>query len=211
VQNNPLRYTDPTGHWYYEPGCDCLVDTKTPGNEYPENLLFQPIRNEFDFTNINVWTEPNPGLSIKTQDVATTISTSGAIIEAGATLGGCVTSPGPGCVAGWSLGNGFYQVVMNPIESAFSYFSTFLSITYDLSIGNTRLEGDVLVIGESSTTSLATSTVGNYVPIGVVDAAIDNYASAYNHGRLPGVFDILGIKGKTIDLGIVKIRFGDIP
>jgi RHS repeat-associated protein len=43
VGNNPVRYVDPTGHWYYDPGCDCLVDTKEPGNERPENLNYQPL------------------------------------------------------------------------------------------------------------------------------------------------------------------------
>jgi RHS repeat-associated protein len=38
VLNSPLILTDPTGHWYYEPSCDCLAATEEPYNEYPENL-----------------------------------------------------------------------------------------------------------------------------------------------------------------------------
>ncbi|HRQ42691.1 MAG TPA: papain-like cysteine protease family protein, partial [Chloroflexota bacterium] len=38
VLNRPLNLIDPTGHWYYDPGCDCLVDTGNPGNEHPGNL-----------------------------------------------------------------------------------------------------------------------------------------------------------------------------
>jgi hypothetical protein len=33
VLNNPLRYSDPSGHWYYDPGCQCLVKTKDPTHE----------------------------------------------------------------------------------------------------------------------------------------------------------------------------------
>lgn len=45
--NNPMRYTDPSGHWYYDPGCDCLVDTEdNSGNENPENLDYEIDYNE---------------------------------------------------------------------------------------------------------------------------------------------------------------------
>ena len=40
VLNNPLRYTDPTGHWYYDPGVDALVHTRESGNEAPQNLYY---------------------------------------------------------------------------------------------------------------------------------------------------------------------------
>ena len=39
-RNSPARYTDPSGHWYYDPGCDCIVYTKEPGNQYPRNLTY---------------------------------------------------------------------------------------------------------------------------------------------------------------------------
>jgi len=38
--NNPLRFSDPSGHWYYDPGCDCLVQTDADYNEWPENLYY---------------------------------------------------------------------------------------------------------------------------------------------------------------------------
>jgi RHS repeat-associated protein len=34
VLNNPLRLVDPTGHWYYDPGCRCLVKTRDSGHNY---------------------------------------------------------------------------------------------------------------------------------------------------------------------------------
>jgi len=42
VGNNPLKYTDPSGRWYYDPGCDCLVHTKEGYNEYPQYLNIPP-------------------------------------------------------------------------------------------------------------------------------------------------------------------------
>jgi RHS repeat-associated protein len=40
VLNSPLRYTDPTGHSYYDPGCDCMVQTHETENENPELLWY---------------------------------------------------------------------------------------------------------------------------------------------------------------------------
>jgi hypothetical protein len=187
------------------------VDHRSPEFEHQENLFYQHNRNEFDFTNIHVWAEPSPDLSIATQDIATAISTTGAVVEASATSAGCTAAPGSGCVTGWSLGNGFYQVVLNPAETALSWFSTFLSISYDLVTGSTRSEGNVLIIGEASATALAASITGQSVPIGSVDAAIDSYASAYNHGNAPGIWNLLGVIGKAIAIGNITLQFGDLP
>ena len=40
ANNAPTRFTDPTGHWYYDPGCDCLVDNGEPEYQYKENLHY---------------------------------------------------------------------------------------------------------------------------------------------------------------------------
>ena len=50
---NPILYNDPSGHWYYDPGCDCLVDTKESKNEFPENLTYEE----------RAAMEPAPGIS----------------------------------------------------------------------------------------------------------------------------------------------------
>ena len=39
--NAPTRYTDPTGHWYYDPGCDCLVHNRDNKNQHPEYLTYK--------------------------------------------------------------------------------------------------------------------------------------------------------------------------
>ena len=68
VNNNPVRYTDPSGHWYYEPTCECLVDTHESYNEYPNNFSAYINPNTFDFTNIWVWaSSPVPASSPSAQ------------------------------------------------------------------------------------------------------------------------------------------------
>jgi RHS repeat-associated protein len=44
VLGNPLRYTDPTGHWYYDPGADALVHTREKHNEHPEYFELAKLR-----------------------------------------------------------------------------------------------------------------------------------------------------------------------
>ena len=39
--NAPTRYTDPTGHYYYDPGCDCMVHNKENKNQHPEYLKYK--------------------------------------------------------------------------------------------------------------------------------------------------------------------------
>jgi RHS repeat-associated protein len=50
VVGNPLKYIDPSGHWYYDPGCDCLVSegVRDSGvNDYPDYLkIGEPERCE---------------------------------------------------------------------------------------------------------------------------------------------------------------------
>ncbi len=52
VQNNPVRYTDPSGQWYYDPGCDCLVDNKDPNRQDDSaNLNYVHNSNPIDLEN----------------------------------------------------------------------------------------------------------------------------------------------------------------
>jgi uncharacterized protein YvpB len=39
VAGNPVRYTDPSGYWYYDPSCDCIVyEEGVSYNTHPEYL-----------------------------------------------------------------------------------------------------------------------------------------------------------------------------
>jgi hypothetical protein len=49
-RNNPVRYTDPSGHWYYDPGCDCLVDHRSPEFEHRSNLNYVNTAKGMDYS-----------------------------------------------------------------------------------------------------------------------------------------------------------------
>jgi RHS repeat-associated protein len=55
VRNNPMRYTDPTGHWYYDPGCDCMVDNGEPEYQFEENLSYYRYVRPIDLSNTEVF------------------------------------------------------------------------------------------------------------------------------------------------------------
>lgn len=152
-------------------------------------------------------------------DAAFATSSIGATVEMGYTAAGFVLgdSFGPvggavGGSAGWILGNGTYQVIFNPVESAFSTFSTGSSIASDFTSNKTyiTLKNEELSIGvgESTATAMITQGVGNQIPIGVIDAAIDGYASSFAHGLSNGVLKITGIGGQSLHLGPITINFG---
>ncbi len=209
--NNPLRYSDPSGHWYYDPGCDCMVDDGIGEFEHKENLTFQRNFNPIDLSNIDAYAKFEPEKvnqrALKEQDLATTFSTIGA----GAEIGGCIAFNLDGC----AIGNQFHTLVTNPIETIFSTLSLFDTIYFDRITGATRRENSTIVIGEATATSLTTAMAGNISPVGVIDSLIDEYASSFAHGDSNGVYTAIekftgiSVKGTIISLGPFSIQFGD--
>ena len=57
VLNNPIALIDPTGHYYYDPACDCLVDTGNAGSEHPNNMNASYIPGMAGRNYINGWGE----------------------------------------------------------------------------------------------------------------------------------------------------------
>jgi hypothetical protein len=90
------------------------------------------------------------------------------------------------------------------------------TVASDLISGDTgiNLSTGGFYVGQDSATALVTWELGTITPIGVVDFAIDAYASSYNSGYQPGVYEILGIEGEDLSdhlENIFRMEPGTIP
>ncbi len=240
VANNPLRYTDPTGHMicevcpgeggdfpngygYYPPpppssGGSTNTSTgdrsgsSTDGSSNGSNVNDSETYSETDNPLTDIfnkivdddvpsldsncytyrggvidWTNPScvDSVSFLTQDVATIFSSLGASVTAATTLLGCVPSNGIGCGAGYLLGVQAHVLFFNPLESVASLASFGLTLysdylTHDTSLVDWR-------VGEDTKTSLVTLAAGSLSVEPFTDAAIDIYASGYNHDYFCGI------------------------
>ena len=220
-RGNPLKYTDPTGHMQVcadgDEGGGCgssspksllalnNIDVQEAIRDYVRarphyNPEFDPgvfndriIYSAVATAMMQVLQEGNgspqhwhkllSSASINLQDLALGTSAVGSTMEV---LG--LAAGGPEGVA---IGNGFHQIFTSPIETVASWSSTFATIADDFVIGQSDFATGK--IGESTATSLITSTIGTFIPIATIDVAIDGYAAAYNHGNAPGVFTIYAV------------------
>jgi hypothetical protein len=230
VLNNPLKYTDPSGHRPEEDdppppitiddengvcinvwniGCSGTVESNLEWIEWNFSMLPYEIIDR-RLANPEYMNE----VSLFFTDAAFATSSAGALVETTATLLGLEGGPFGG-VVGAIAGNQFHLVVTNPIETYLSLAATGTTVfVADPLAGNTSLSvqnGTVsATIGEASATAATLQTVGSFVPIGVIDAGIDGYASAYSHGNpnTPGIFSMLGLNGRTFSLGPLSITLG---
>jgi len=68
VRNNPLRYTDPSGHWYYDPGHQALVKTKDPTHENAIDPVSTKYRGPGRYLNYDETWQSSPIQPIMPQD-----------------------------------------------------------------------------------------------------------------------------------------------
>jgi len=217
--NNPIKYTDPSGH---RP----IIDEDENGNPILDPD-WPPRANRNDKK--DRWTDPDfwSEVSVNTQDTATVFSSTGAVIEILGTAAGCIVGSEagviPGCVAGYKAGYAFHYATTNKLESLFSFISFGATVRHDWLVYNTRFEPNKAVIGEASATAFSTWLPGQWISEGIIDAGLDIYASRYSHGIADGIFTKLQIRGKTIDIlapvplpipvpifgKITTIQFGD--
>lgn len=195
VTNNPLRYTDPTGHIQcedYQGSClsekqltkihkakiENIKEKSKKKNEKKEGNASQPLIDPLDSYCGDV-----SGLAcaaIFTQDVATLIDLVGVgLIEAPVVATGCIEGGPLGCaiaeVGVWAT----WTVTLNNIETAASSASLALTVADDL-INNGGW-------GEGSSTSSATWAAGLLPLTPSWDLAVDTYSSGYNHGFFNGI------------------------
>ncbi len=66
--NNPLRFSDPSGHWYYDPGCQCLVQTRDSGHNYWTDPVSTRHHSGSRYLNYDETPESSPITPIMPQD-----------------------------------------------------------------------------------------------------------------------------------------------
>jgi RHS repeat-associated protein len=123
-------------------------------------------------------------LGIIAQDIAVGIDVVGvATIELPAVGVGCAVGGPLGCVAGESAAWMIWNVTLNPVESVFSGASFVFTWADDVQNNGGP--------GENTFTSGVTLLAGQ-VPLNPsYDLAVDVYGSAYNHGYVNGITDIV--------------------
>ncbi len=151
-------------------------------------------------------------VSVTLADSAFAVSSTGAVIEVGASGLGLLAGPEGGPV-GFIAGNRFFVVVLNPIESGLSWGSAATTVTSDflaknnvISYQEDKLE---ITIAETSATSLFLSTAGQATFLGLADAGIDAIGSQYAHNPQGGIFTMLGLLGQKINMGFITINLGN--
>jgi len=87
--------------------------------------------------------------------------------------------------------------------------STGFTIITDIARGDTRVEDETFVVGQSTTNSLIFGTFSNVSPEAAGDYAINTYALKVDENSAPGSLSVLGLNGLRIPLGeIAGIQFG---
>ena len=200
TNNNPVRYTDPSGHICVESDGDS--DVGMAGNchgkenkKYNGGLL-GPEWNE-NKGKIIEDDESNPPTSIKdklveglynasnfAQDIAFLIDIPFAITEAIFIVGECIMAFPAGCKTGALMGQAAFNISgANAAESFLGFVSFALTASADLlDDGN---------LGEPTATSFATLTAGSMMIDPIGDLLIDRYASGYNHGIYNGIISLM--------------------
>jgi len=199
VNNNSLRYVDPSGHAMTQCGLDgqdcganaAQVAYETQRYNYENYYIPEFVhQRHLDLVEISTFA----------QDVAFGASSAGAGFE---TVGLLIGGP-----AGFVAGNGLHQVATNPVETVASIISTGASVLDDIAFtpgsGSYINDDGVVVISDATATSVALTAVGSVIPIATVDVVIDGYASRFNHGQAPGILELFGWNGTTI-FGLIQL------
>jgi hypothetical protein len=122
-------------------------------------------------------------VSVVFQDVATIASSIGTSFE----IAGLATGGPPGFAAGTAL----HMVSTNIVETATSWVSTGATVIDGFVTGENRINKEGIVINEASATSLVTSSMGLLIQVATIDVQIDMFASNYNHGTGPGIYELI--------------------
>jgi RHS repeat-associated protein len=200
VINNPLRYTDPTGHMQVQDGPQQDDFSQAVYDSYEPQL-----DNDDDEDDDNPGgggghplLSPNPTVTLEnsycgggpngaynffdcaanvTQDLSLLIDTPFAFGELVLITAGCFAGP-QGCLAGAGVADTVFNVTgANGAETVLSLVSMVSSFAADYADDNH--------FGESTVTAAVTGVGGLFSPDPLIDFAIDGFGSAYNHDVNP--------------------------
>jgi hypothetical protein len=187
VLNNPLKYTDPTGHCISIDGERTCGSGKAPRYDPPKKDKKDKGEKDDNLaSSIDNYCGGPVGLACASymfQDAATLIDAVGVVFtEIPLVTAGCAAGP-EGCLAGelaaWAAWN---ASPANATETMLSLISLGLTVTDDY-FNNGGL-------GENTLTSSGTFLAGLVnTPSG--DLIVDGYASGYNHGLFNGLTTII--------------------
>jgi len=192
ARNNPLKYTDPSGHI---PIVDWIKTawkimffvgehTEITRGMKPEPEV-SPQRQEIART--------ASAVAVSADTVATSFSTMGSALE----IGSALVAGGSGAAVGLKS---YYEVV-NPIENGASAVGLVATCVSDFAAGNSQIGMNSITIGQDSLISTAAVGAGNLLPFeGVTDTAINVPQLAYDAnragGKIPTYFEFKWSKGR---------------
>ncbi len=179
VNNNPVRYNDPTGHMIEED-----KGGKKGRMDESSTELDEIIQEEANPIESYCGENSTLGcISMALQDATTLVDLVGVgLIEVPLVAAGCFGGGLAGCLAGEAEAIAVWNVTGNPIDIALSWSSTFFTFMDDV-INNGGM-------GENTVTSVSSSIAGMMAPTPSTDLIIDTYASGYNHGFFNGILSI---------------------
>jgi len=211
VRNNPLRYTDPTGHMV-DPGGPTGKPKKKPPPGEPGVPVPEWSKNMAKGCGIGALIADSTTLAI---------SGGGALVELSGFAAGLIEpSPGGGETVGTLGGVSFYYIVMNPVENLVSSGGTLLTATGDVFSGYTYfdIESGELVIGQDTMVSSGALAIGNQpiLPLeGGLDTVVNTLVVVYDAGRMgeriPTVMETrVGFKPERGGLYWDMVVYGDL-
>ena len=191
VQNNPIRYNDPTEHKLVEnefggnkPGCSDPVYCRD-GKPKP----FVELKPKSPQKDKSFWDDPRQGaadtlylLGSLSQDLATFGDAMFVVGTTGVVTAGCMLGGGAGCIAA-------------AIEMEIAYISGYKQVVDLLSFASLAftVPADVIDdgrLGQNSATSFTTVALGTISFDPLSSLALNANGSGYNHGVFNGVIDI---------------------
>jgi RHS repeat-associated protein len=194
VNNNPVRYTDPTGHMCREDGKGCDGADKVGQKSQSSNGCGSYDKNGCLNSNRRLGAKAFSVLAAVTDFVALGSSVVGSITETTLAISGVAAGGLPGAAIGFFDGIVQYNVnpLLNPLETLLGWTSFAFTATSDALANNTTLSFDQnsrnleVAIGQDTLVSFAAAYTGAEMPIGeaLSDTIINTGIFIYDIGRL---------------------------